>query len=170
MTLLYPQWVIGMRGPIRLFIDDRLAGARIRAGGQLLHGNATIDRANTDTEVAADTLFINHFKTTAAVYHTGNSLMGCVFANDVTAAAGDTQIPVDACLFDMVKVEIPPVGHATDGLANQLTDARHAFFVEEIAQPVGLVFAVMDAIATRPRPRRVCPYPPGAETIATCCE
>src|SRR5215213_11546949 len=105
-----------MRGPIAVIGIDRLAGARVdRARRQRLHGDAVLDRADVDAEIAADAFRIDYLEMPHAMDHVGDRLMRGVLAGDVTAAAFDAERLVDPRLGDVVEVEILPIRHIADG-------------------------------------------------------
>ena len=83
---------------------------RVDALGQVLHGDAVLDRADIDAEIAADAFGVDHLEMAAAVLRRGDRLMRGVLADDVAAAAFDAEVLVDARLGDVVEVEILPVG------------------------------------------------------------
>ena len=85
---------------------DRLAGALVEhAGRQRLHGDAVLDRADIDAEIAADALVVHHLEVALAVDLLGDRLVRGVLAGDVAAAALDAELLVDARLGDVVEVE-----------------------------------------------------------------
>ena len=79
-----------MHCPVTVIWRDRLASARIRlAGRNLFHADAFFDWTDADTEIAADTLIIDHFKMPRAINHIGDRLMRGVLAGNMAAAAFD---------------------------------------------------------------------------------
>src|SRR5262249_47534662 len=104
--------VVGMRGPVGLLARDRPPRARIDAAGHRLHGDAVLDRAHADAQVATHALCVDHFEVARAVLRRGDGLVRGVLAGDVAAAALDAQVLVDVRLVDVVEVQVLPVGDA----------------------------------------------------------
>ena len=93
---------------------SRVAGAPVRgsvAGGQRHHGDAVLDRADVDAEVAADA-FARRSPRNGGRRPSSlrDRLVRGVLAGDVAAAALDAEVLVDARLGDVVEVEVLPVG------------------------------------------------------------
>ena len=81
--------IVGMGGPVAVFLDDLAARALIAAAGrQLLHGDAVFDRADIDTEIAADAFRVDHLEMPLAVDRRRDGLVRGVLAGDIPGAIG----------------------------------------------------------------------------------
>ena len=69
-----------------------------------------------------------------------------VFTNNMAAAALDAQVLVDNRLFDVVEVQVLPVGHARHGPAHQFRHRPHALVVEKSAEAVRQVINDLEAV------------------------
>ena len=95
-----------MRCPICDFLRDRFAGTCVDAVRHWLHRDAVVDRANTDTKIAANTLVIDDFEKAFAVYRIRDGLMRGVLANDVATATLDTQVLIDIRFLNIVEIQV----------------------------------------------------------------
>ncbi len=56
-----------MRGPVGAFCHNCLARPCVYSFGDCMHRDTAVNRANADTEIAADTLFVNDLEMTLTV-------------------------------------------------------------------------------------------------------
>ena len=68
-----------------------LSGSGVDAFGHLLHGNTIFDRADADTQVAADTFFVSDDKLAFTVNRMGNGLVRGIFTGDEGRDAGESR-------------------------------------------------------------------------------
>ncbi len=124
-----------MGRPVGVVRIDRLAGALVEgAGRQLLHGDAVLDRADVDAEIAADAFLFHHLEMTHAVDELRDRLMRGVLAGDVAAAAFDAGVLVDLRLGDVVEVQILPVGDVRNGAAGDVVEVAVALGVHPVGE------------------------------------
>ena len=79
-----------MGRPVCRFGIHSQTGTGIFAFAELLHGDAVFNGTNTDTQVAANALFIFEDKLALAVDGTGNRLVGGIFTGNMALAAFNT--------------------------------------------------------------------------------
>ncbi len=78
-----------MPGPVQNFIADRFARSGVDTISYRVHRDAAIDRTNTDTKVATNTLFVDHLKLAFTINRGSNGLVRSIFTDDMAAPAFD---------------------------------------------------------------------------------
>ena len=101
--------IVRMRGPVAILRRHILAGTLVEITSRdLLHGNAVLDRADIDAQVAADTFLVDHLEAALAIDKIGDRLVRRVLTGDVAPAALDAAVLVIPRLGCVVEVQILP--------------------------------------------------------------
>src|SRR5207249_10444751 len=107
------------------------------------HGDAVVHRANQRAEIATDTIFFTYLgdrlagdtartEAVAVGVNQINTLVGAVFAGDVTEVAADAFVVIDAGDAFIVQVQRFPLLQGGHGLADQIHPALETLRVEVI--------------------------------------
>src|SRR5262245_17541950 len=140
-----------MRRPVGIFRIDPPPGARVDAFRHLDHGDAVLDRAYRDAEIAGDAFAVDHLEAARAIGRHRDRLMRGVLAGGIAAAAFDAEILIDARLGDVVEIEILPVGDIGHRLADDLAHTPKALLVEPLVEPRDHLLHDLEAIGHRRR-------------------
>src|SRR5690606_7684800 len=96
--------------------DNRRAGPAVQLSWRKrMQGDAVLNRADIDAEIAAYAFLVHHLEMADAIDDIGNRLVRRILAGNMAATALDAQILVDVGFGDIVEVQVLPVGDVSDG-------------------------------------------------------